>query len=111
MDRGATIRAIFGGAAGTLAAAGCETPRLDAELLLASVLGVDRARLVIDARRSLDPETVRRFEQLLERRAAREPIAYILGVKEFRRITLVGDPASPDPAARDRAAGRGRVDA
>jgi release factor glutamine methyltransferase len=92
LERGATVRAVLGGAAGTLAAAGCDTPRLDAELLLASVLGVDRARLVIDARRLLDPEVLRRFEPLLERRAAREPIAYILGVKEFRRIRLVVTP-------------------
>ncbi len=86
------IRAVLGGAAGTLAAAGCDTPRLDAELLLASVLGVDRARLVIDASRPLDPAVVRRFEELLARREAREPVAYILGVKEFRRIRLVVTP-------------------
>ncbi len=65
-----------------------DTPRLDAELLLASVLGVDRARLVVDAHVELDPSSVARFDALLARRAACEPVAYILGHKDFRRITL-----------------------
>jgi release factor glutamine methyltransferase len=69
-----------------------DTPRLDAELLLAFVLGVDRARLVVEARRELDPALVARFDALVARRAAREPVAYIVGRKEFRRITLSVDP-------------------
>ncbi len=92
LERGATIRAILGGAAGTLAAAGCDTPRLDAELLLGSVLGVDRARLVLDAAVPLAPAAVHAFDELVARRAAREPVAYILGGKEFRRIRLIVTP-------------------
>jgi release factor glutamine methyltransferase len=65
-----------------------DTPRLDAELLLASILGGGRERLVIDARAELEPPTVARFDALLARRAAHEPVAYILGQKDFRRITL-----------------------
>jgi release factor glutamine methyltransferase len=65
-----------------------DTPRLDAELLLASVLGVDRARLVVDAHVELQPASVARFDALLARREAHEPVAYILGHKDFRRITL-----------------------
>jgi release factor glutamine methyltransferase len=68
-----------------------ETPRLDAELLLGSVLGVERARLVVDARRELDPPVVARFDALVARRAACEPVAYILGFKAFRRIVLSVD--------------------
>lgn len=68
-----------------------DTPRLDAELLLASVLDVERARLVLDARAELDPAVFARFEALVGRRAASEPVAYILGRKEFRRITLAVD--------------------
>jgi release factor glutamine methyltransferase len=68
-----------------------DTPRLDAELLLASVLGVDRARLVVDAREELSPDLVARFDEVVARRAASEPVAYILGRKEFRRITLSVD--------------------
>ncbi len=75
-----------------LAEAGSETPRLDAELLLASALGVGRERLLIDGDEQLDRPALERFEALLERRAAREPVAYILGRKEFRRITIAVDP-------------------
>lgn len=74
--------------AAALAAAGCESPRLDAELLLAECLGVDRARLVIGARDSVPGEVVTRYDELLARRREREPVAYILGRREFRRLTL-----------------------
>lgn len=74
-----------------LAEAGCETPRLDAELLLAEALGVGRERLVID-RNEIVPEAVwARYQALLDRRREREPVAYILGRKQFRRITLAVD--------------------
>jgi release factor glutamine methyltransferase len=68
-----------------------DTPRLDAELLLASVLGVGRERLVIDANSLLDPDAIARFDALLSRREAHEPVAYILGRKAFRRIELAVD--------------------
>jgi release factor glutamine methyltransferase len=83
-----SVRDAVRSAAATLAAAGCDTPRLDAELLLAHVLGVDRARLVIEARRELPASVLARFEELVLRRAAREPAAYILGVRDFRRLSL-----------------------
>jgi release factor glutamine methyltransferase len=75
-----------------LGAAGCDTPLLDAELLLAEVLGVGRERLVIDRRELLSEPDWERFEALVARRAAREPVAYIIGRKEFRRLTLAVDP-------------------
>lgn len=71
-----------------LAEAGVETPRLDAEVLLAFMLGVGRERLVMDAHAPLGAGALAGFEALLARREAREPVAYITGVKEFRRITL-----------------------
>ena len=71
-----------------LSDAGCDSPRLDAELLLASVLGVGRERLVIERDAALGVEAVARFEELLARREAREPVAYIVGVREFRRLSL-----------------------
>jgi release factor glutamine methyltransferase len=74
-----------------LASAGCDTPRLDAEVLLAFVLGVGRERLVLDALSHLDPSVLARYQALLARREAREPVAYITGVREFRRITLQVD--------------------
>ncbi|MGZ4215497.1 MAG: peptide chain release factor N(5)-glutamine methyltransferase [Solirubrobacteraceae bacterium] len=77
--------------AATLAAAGVDTPRLDAELLLGSVLGVDRTRLLIDACDPVPDAARARYDELLARRAAREPVAYILGRRDFRRLTLAVD--------------------
>lgn len=73
-------------ASARLRRAGCDTPRLDAEVLLAHALGVDRAQLYIDG-----PPAPGAFDALLTRRAAREPVAYILGYKDFRRIRLAVD--------------------
>jgi release factor glutamine methyltransferase len=79
------------GATATLAAAGSDSPRLDAELLLGSALGIDRARLLMESRMQLEPDVSRRYEELIARRAAREPVAYILGRRDFRRISLAVD--------------------
>jgi release factor glutamine methyltransferase len=88
---GRRVADVLRDAAAMLSAAGCDTPRLDAELLLGHVLGVDRARLVLDAGAAVDGSALRRFEGLVARRAAREPVAYILGRREFRRIALSVD--------------------
>jgi release factor glutamine methyltransferase len=82
------IEDAVAGATTTLAAAGCETPRLDAELLLAHALERERAHLVVAAREPLASAAARRFEALVKRRAAREPVAYITGRRDFRRISL-----------------------
>ncbi|HWX08399.1 MAG TPA: HemK/PrmC family methyltransferase [Gaiellaceae bacterium] len=66
-----------------LAAAGLDTPRVDAELLVAHALGVSRTGLFAD----LDAP-VHGLEPLLVRREAREPLAYVLGQWGFRRLTL-----------------------
>ena len=87
-----TIHEALVGATGLLGQAGCESPRLDAELLLADALEVGRARLVLDANLPLDDAAAARFASLVARRAAREPVAYILGRKEFRYLTLAVDP-------------------
>ena len=71
--------------------AGCETPRLDAELLLGASLRVDRAALVTGAREQVGPGPAARYAELLQRRARREPVAYVLGEKPFRRIVLSVD--------------------
>jgi release factor glutamine methyltransferase len=86
-----SVAGVLSGATAALAEAGSDTPRLDAELLLAYALGVDRARLVVDAHAEVPAEGLARFSGLLARREAREPVAYILGRKEFRRITLAVD--------------------
>jgi release factor glutamine methyltransferase len=75
-----------------LADAGSETPRLDAELLLAHVLGVGRTALFLTPAAELAARPGSRFDELVARRAAREPVAYILGVRWFRRLELHVDP-------------------
>jgi release factor glutamine methyltransferase len=88
---GKSVSRALSDATTVLAAAGCDTPRLDAELLLSSVLGVGRERLVIDALAELDAAELERFSALVARREAREPVAYILGSKAFRRIVVSVD--------------------
>lgn len=83
--------AVLSAARRRLSDAGSDTPRLDAELLLAAALGVGRERLVIDAGRELSPDELARFEALLARRERREPVAYILGRKDFRALTVTVD--------------------
>jgi release factor glutamine methyltransferase len=89
---GLSVRDALSGATDVLAQAGCETPRLDAELLLAEALGVARERLVLEAGSPLDTGASERFYGLIGRRQEREPVAYILGRKEFRFLTLTVDP-------------------
>jgi len=74
-----------------LTAAGCQTPRLDAEVLLAAAMGVDRAALIADPARGIEPAAARAFQEFARRRTQREPVAYILGRKGFRRIELEVD--------------------
>src|SRR5207248_3657421 len=78
-----TVRALLAWARDWLQRKGVDSPRLDADLLLASALGCDRVRLYIDADKPLSPEELARFKPLIQRRASREPVAYILGIKEF----------------------------
>ncbi len=85
------VREELSRGAAALAEAGCDTPRLDAELLLAEALGVSRAALVTGSRDPVDSEARSRFEKLLARRLDREPVAYILGRREFCRLTLAVD--------------------
>ena len=72
--------------------AGSDTPRLDAEVLLASAMECDRAALVLGRDEELDGGVAGAFSAMVTRRCAREPVAYITGVKEFRHITLAVDP-------------------
>jgi release factor glutamine methyltransferase len=75
-----------------LANAGVESPRVDAEFLLAHVLGTTRSELHADSRRELTEDEAAELDRLLARRAAREPLAYVLGEWGFRRLTLKVDP-------------------
>jgi release factor glutamine methyltransferase len=63
--------------------AGIESPLLDAEVIVAHVLGVERYRLLVDPDRELAPREEKRVQALRARRAGREPVAYLTCVKEF----------------------------
>ncbi len=90
---GVPVRDALDSAVTAIAASGSDSPRLDAELLLAAALGVDRAALVIDPGREVTGPAVQRFQGLVQRRAAgHEPVAYLLGTKGFRHIDLAVDP-------------------
>ena len=71
------------------------TPRLDAELLMAHALGVDRNALLLDLDRPMPPS----FAALVERRAAAEPVAYIVGERGFWSIDLAVGPGALVPRA------------
>jgi release factor glutamine methyltransferase len=79
-------------ATAALGAAGCETPRLDAEVLLAEAVGVDRLTLLAGNGTALSAAQNRRFEALVARRASREPVAYVVGRRAFRDLQLAVDP-------------------
>ena len=74
-----------------LRAAGVDSPRLDAELLLAAAAGVRREDLIARPEVQLDPAAGRRFGAMVRRRLRREPVAYILGRKWFRHLELAVD--------------------
>jgi len=67
---------------------GIDTPRLDAEVLLASVLGVPRMALYTGYDRPLTPDELDRYRDLVRRRADREPVAYLTGEKEFYSLAF-----------------------
>jgi release factor glutamine methyltransferase len=89
-----TAREALAEAEHRLAAAGVETPRVDAEWLVAHVLGTTRSGLAA----RLD-EPVDGLEPLLARREAREPLAYVVGEWGFRRLTLKTDARALVPRA------------
>ena len=72
---------------------GIESARLDAELLLTKVLNLDRVGLYLQYDRPLNPEELTSYRALVKRRAAREPIAYILGKCEFWSLPILVSPA------------------
>jgi release factor glutamine methyltransferase len=79
-------------AARRLAVSGIESARLDAELLMAAAAGVTREAAVTGSI-ELSHETLRRFETMIARREKREPVAYLLGRKEFYSLDFEVNPA------------------
>ena len=77
------LREALDAAAGQFEAAGCDTPMLDAEVLLGFVLGRDRAGLVARRADPLGEADAEAFASLCQRRLDREPVSHLIGVREF----------------------------
>lgn len=87
-----TIRRAILWTADYLEGKGADSPRTDADVLLADALGVDRLRLLLDFDKPLTPDELASYRQRIERRAAGEPTAYILGHREFYGRDFQVDP-------------------
>lgn len=72
---------------------GIETPRLDAEVLLAHVLEKPRIYLYVHYDQPLDPDELAAYRGFVRRRGAREPVAYLVGEREFMGLTFAVSPA------------------
>lgn len=86
-----SVREALGSSVDALEAAGVPDARLDAELLLADAMAVDRASLAASPEAGVAPPAARAFGEMLRRRLRREPVAYILGRKGFRWLDLKVD--------------------
>ena len=70
------------------AKAGSDSPRLDAQVLLAHALGCSKVELYTAFNKPLSPEELAKFRALIERRLAGEPVAYLVGEREFWSLPL-----------------------
>ena len=86
-----TIQEALTRTAARLTEAGLPTPRLDAQVLLAHALDVDRVALLTYPERALTEAQAEQFQRLIERRALREPVAYLTGHKEFYGLDFLVD--------------------
>jgi release factor glutamine methyltransferase len=86
----ASAHDLLSEATATLAAAGVESPEVDARLLLAHVMGIEPSRLLFDPVAS--PQAEVRFAELVGRRARREPLQHLTGLAHFRHLELTVGP-------------------
>lgn len=87
----ATTRELLEAGIERLRGAGSESPRLDAQLLLAHVNGVDRTTILAHPEAPVGTGPAAAYEALLVRREAGEPVAYLRGIKEFHGLAFVVD--------------------
>jgi release factor glutamine methyltransferase len=78
-----TVSEILDKTTGYLKKKGIPEPRIDAEVLLAHILKIERLEIYLNLDWQLTEKDLSAYEKLIERRAAREPVAYIVGYKEF----------------------------
>ncbi len=88
-----TVIELLGKAVSFLEAEGVSSPRLDAEVMLANILGLDRIHLYVNYDRPLEEHEVNQFRQAIVRRAQKTPVAYITGKKEFMSLEFAVTPA------------------
>jgi release factor glutamine methyltransferase len=86
-----TIGRVVAWAADDFRSRGIESPRLEAELLLAHALDLERMRVILEQARELEPGELTRYRALIQRRRKREPVAYLRGYKEFYGRTFRTD--------------------
>ncbi len=93
------LQQLLGEAVQKLALAGCETPQLDARLLLQAATGLSREEMILAPSRPVEPEAARTFRAFTARRAQREPVSRILGEREFygRSFHVTPDVLDPRP--------------
>lgn len=83
MTKRLTIRDVLAKSEAWLAEKGVDSPRLSSQLVIAKALGLDRLKLFMDLDRPLQEAELAAIRPLLARRGAGEPVAYVLGEKEF----------------------------
>ena len=88
-----TVKQVAARVSETLGSHGIPEGFLEAEVLLRHALGYDRARFYASLHDAIDEESLRRVEVLADRRIAREPLAYIVGRREFYGLELSVSPA------------------
>jgi len=91
-DMSPVTRVLVADGAAALAAAGVSTPRLNAEVLLATACGINRTALHARANQPVPSVAGQMFESFLRRRARREPLQYIVGRQEFWSLDFVVTP-------------------
>jgi release factor glutamine methyltransferase len=86
-----TVSALVDDAAERLAAAGIDTPREDAEAIVADSLGVEPKELSVDSAEDVSEEVATAIEAKVKRRVDRDPLAYVLGRAPFRNLEIAVD--------------------
>lgn len=97
MGKAPTVREILGKSEVFFEGRGVDSPKLSAQLLLAKALGLDRLGLILDMDRPLTPDELDAVRPLVARRGQGEPVAYILGEREFYGLDFAVTPATLIP--------------
>ena len=92
-----SLRSIITNATNELLKSSSESARLDATILLGYVLGISRERLILDDERIVSDDELKKFNILLKKRVNKEPIAYIIGKKEFWGLDFIVNHATLIP--------------